>query len=449
MFETYRLGHLGTFSQSGIDKKSKDDEIPVKIVNYMDVYGNKKGVLHGEEFQEVTAPKGKFPYHLLSKGDVLITPSSETSDDIGHSAVVLEDMAQTAYSYHLVRFRPFQATKIIPEFSRFAFQARQVRAHLEKMSKGTTRKILTRKDFTTIPFMLPDLATQRQIADFLDRESARIDLLIEKKQRLVALLGEQRAAAISSAVTVGLDEDAELVTTSSQYLPRVPATWRVWRLKHLAEIRGGLTLGRQILDDVETTLTPYMRVANVQAGWLDLSDVAEIPVTEVEKLRYRLKLGDVLMNEGGDNDKLGRGAVWKSEIETCVHQNHVFAVRPHDTRYSDWISLATNARYARDFFYLHSNQSTNLASISKTNLARFPVAFPPMDEMRATLDALWQRVVKLDQISEKTDASIERLKEYRAALITAAVTGQIDVSTYAKSGTPDRRLDAIQEEMGA
>lgn len=295
----------------------------------------------------------------------------------------------------------------------------------------------------------PDLATQRQIADFLDRETARIDLLIEKKQRLVVLLGEQRAAAISSAVTVGLDDGVELVSTSSQYLPQVPVTWRVWRLKHLAEIRGGLTLGRNIADDVETTSTPYMRVANVQAGWLDLRDVAEIPVTKVEQKRYRLKDGDVLMNEGGDNDKLGRGAVWRSQINSCVHQNHVFAVRPHDTRYSDWISLATNASYARDFFYLHSNQSTNLASISKTNLARFPIALPPMDEMKATLDGLWGRVGKLDRISTKTAASIDRLKEYRSALITAAVTGQIEVQSYAKSGTPDRRLDAIQEELGA
>ena len=82
-------------------------------------------------------------------------------------------------------------------------------------------------------------------------------------------------------------------------------------------------------------------------------------------------------------------------------------------------------------------------------MARFPVAIPPLDEMRATLEILWSRVGKLDQIGDKTNASIDRLKEYRAALITAAVTGQIDVETYAKSGTPDRRLDAIQEEMGA
>ncbi|WP_458792295.1 restriction endonuclease subunit S [Yoonia sp. MH D7] len=335
-----------------------------------------------------------------------------------------------------------------PRFWFYSLLALDLAKHYYSLGGGV-RQSVKFADFPNDWIYRPDLAAQRQIADFLDRETARIELLIEKKQRLVALLGEQRSAAISSAVTVSLDDDANLVPTDSQYLPRVPASWRVWRLKHLAQIRGGLTLGRTISDSVETTQTPYMRVANVQAGWLNLNDVAEIPVTEVEKKRYQLKYGDVLMNEGGDNDKLGRGAVWKSEIEACVHQNHVFAVRLYDTRYSDWVSMATNARYARDFFYLHSNQSTNLASISKTNLARFPIALPPLDEMKAVMDTLWRRLGRLDRINRKTNASIDRLKEYRSALITAAVTGQIDVTTYAQSGTPDRRLDAIQEEMGA
>lgn len=379
---------------------------------------------------------------LVKVGDYVINSRSDRKGSGGISShdgsvslisiVMKPKGVHPRFAHHLLRSRAFQE-----EFYRWG--------HGIVADLWTTRFA----DMKNIRLYLPDLDTQKAIADFLDRETACIDQLIEKKQRLVVLLGEQRSAAISSAVTVGLDDTAELVSTGSQYLPQVPATWRVWRLKHLAEIRGGLTLGRQIPDDVEATLSPYMRVANVQAGWLDLSDVAEIPVTEVEKKRYCLRYGDVLMNEGGDNDKLGRGAVWKCEIASCVHQNHVFAVRPHDAQYSDWISLATNARYARDFFYLHSNQSTNLASISKTNLSRFPIALPPIDEMKATLRALWDRVRKLDGIGEKTKTSIDRLKEYRAALITAAVTGQIDLATWGKHGQTDRRLDEIEEAMQA
>ena len=287
-------------------------------------------------------------------------------------------------------------------------------------------------DWANIPVIVPDLASQKQIADFLDAETARIDALIEKKQRVLTAVADARFSTISRAVSVGLNADQPLVETGSPYLPRIPATWQIWRLKHLARVRGGLTLGRSVPDGVSTASTPYLRVANVQAGWIDLSDVAEIDATEAEIKRFSLRRGDVLMNEGGDNDKLGRGAVWHALFEPCLNQNHVFCVRPSDPRYSDWISMATNARYARDFFYLHSNQSTNLASISKTNVEKLPIAVPPPEEMRAVLEQLNARLDRFTAITEKVTTSINRLREYRAALITAAVTGQIDVAAHAR-----------------
>ncbi len=389
-------------------------------------------------------PESFETYQIVQPGDIIMRLTDLQNDKRSLRQGLVKERGIITSAYDALQV----ARENEPRFWAYALLALDLAKYYYSLGGGV-RQSIKFADFPNDWIQRPDLATQKSIADFLDRETARIDQLIEKKQRLVALIGEQRASAISSAVTVGVAEDADLVPTSSQYLPRVPATWRVWRLKHLAEIRGGLTLGRQIPDSLQTTLTPYMRVANVQAGWLDLSDVAETSVTDAEKKRYRLEHGDVLMNEGGDNDKLGRGAVWKSDIDTCVHQNHVFAVRPNDTRYSDWISLATNARYARDFFYLHSNQSTNLASISKTNLSRFPVALPPFEEMNAVLDVLWDRVGKLDLINAKTNNSIDRLREYRAALITAAVTGQIDVATYGNQGATDRTLNAIQDEMGA
>src|SRR6185369_301168 len=112
---------------------------------------------------------------------------------------------------------------------------------------------------------------------------------------------------------------------------------------------------------------PYLRVANVQAGHIDLSDVAKIDLPSGEVGRYLLRKGDVLMNEGGDFDKLGRGAIWQGEIEPCVHQNHVFAVRPFGVS-AEWLNAITGAAFARFFFMGRSKQSTNLASISSTNL---------------------------------------------------------------------------------
>lgn len=316
----------------------------------------------------------------------------------------------------------------------------------EKLSFGM-RYSFNRTQFENIPLLHPDLGTQKAIADFLDRETARIDQLIEKKQRLSALLAERKSAIISKAVTVGLPEHSDLETTSSRFLPRVPTGWAVTRLKHLGRIRGGLTLGRGIPEGTPTQLVPYLRVANVQAGWLDLSDVTKIEATASEIDRYSLQAGDILMNEGGDNDKLGRGAVWHAPFDPCLNQNHVFSVTPFKPEQAEWISFATNAKYARDFFYFYSNQSTNLASISKTNLSEFPVAIPPRDEMVLIFEIAKQQIGALEGLMLMTTKSIAGLGELRSALITAAVTGRIDVATWGRQGQTDRHLDQLEEKM--
>lgn len=335
-----------------------------------------------------------------------------------------------------------------PRFWAYALLALDLAKYYYSLGGGV-RQSVKFSDFPNEWIYRPDLPTQKRIAAFLDRETARIDELIAKKERLVEVLADALFSAISRAVTVGLDEETHLVDTNSKYIPKVPQGWTVWRLKHLARSFGGITLGRKLDFGEMTVSTPYLRVANVQAGWLDLSNVAKIEATEKERKRYALKAGDVLMNEGGDNDKLGRGAVWNAPFEPCITQNHVFFVRPKDTRLSKWISLATNARYARDFFYLHSNQSTNLASVSKTNLERFPIAIPPMEEMQATLSELSGRLDLMEKTMKTTRTSIDRLREYRTALITAAVTGQLDVDSYGRTGSTSATLDRIEEEMRA
>lgn len=315
-----------------------------------------------------------------------------------------------------------------------------------RISKGVrvNQWDLEHEALRNIPLMLPDIETQKAIADFLDRETARIDQLIEKKQQLIGALKSARFSLISSALTVGLEAHPALIPTGSSHLPRIPKGWVLCRLKHLAKVRGGLTLGRDVKPGEKSTATRYLRVANVQAGWLDLSDVAEIEATQSEIARYALREGDVLMNEGGDNDKLGRGAVWGAAFEPCLHQNHVFAVRPHVRHHAEWISLATNAQYARDFFYLHSNQSTNLASISKTNLEKFPIALPPMEELRRISAVVFKELERFSKISSNVALSVERLREHRSALITAAVTGQIDVSSRGRRSVSRLHPDGME-----
>jgi type I restriction enzyme, S subunit len=215
----------------------------------------------------------------------------------------------------------------------------------------------------TYPCKLPPLAEQRAIAAFLDAETARIDALVAKQEALIATLQEKRRALISHAVTKGLDPAAPMKDSGVPWLGAVPAHWEVKWLKFIAKVRTGVAKGRD-LGTHETVEVPYMRVANVQDGYLDLSDVSTITLARSELSRHLLQRGDVLMNEGGDFDKLGRGYVWSEEIKPCIHQNHVFAVRLQNPEDAYWLNLVTQTSYAKQYFISRSKQSTNLASIS-------------------------------------------------------------------------------------
>lgn len=173
-----------------------------------------------------------------------------------------------------------------------------------------------------------------------------------------------------------------------------------------------------------------MRVANVQDGYVDLSNVHTVVVSTPEAERYKLHAGDVLMNEGGDNDKLGRGTVWKGEVENCLHQNHVFAIRPNESLLPEWLALFTRSASARSYFYLYSKQSTNLASVSSSNLMSCPLPLPPKTEQHEIIEELRSRTDKLDRLTETANKSIKLLAERRSALISAAVTGKIDIRDW-------------------
>lgn len=272
------------------------------------------------------------------------------------------------------------------------------------------------------------------IAKFLDDRTARIDALIAEKERLVARLKEFQYSYSSELMTRGYSPRARLVRTSFPEIGSVPEHWTVERLKFLGEVRSGVAKGKD-LGDRNTVTLPYLRVANVQDGYVDLGEVLDIEVAESEASNYLLKKNDVLMNEGGDNDKLGRGTVWQGQIDPCIHQNHVFAVRLADPGLAEWVARFTSTDAARAYFFLRSKQSTNLASINQTNVLELPVPMPPPEERKTLLAEIQRSALATTNLIEHAVEHIARLREYRSSLISAAVTGQLDTSTF-KVSTP-------------
>lgn len=180
-------------------------------------------------------------------------------------------------------------------------------------------------------------------------------------------------------------------------------------LSSVAEVRSGIAKGKTGLNSpIEL---PYLRVANVQDGYIDLTVVKEILVEPSSILRYALQKGDVLMTEGGDIDKLGRGAVWKGQIEPCLHQNHIFAVRPNKSILdSTYLAAVAASDYGRRYFLSCAKRTTNLASINSTQLKAFPIPLPPLQEQQKIAAILTTVDDKMDVIARQI-ATTKTLKQ--------------------------------------
>lgn len=199
----------------------------------------------------------------------------------------------------------------------------------------------------------------------------------------------------------------------------VPNGWERKPLEKVAEIKTGVAKGKKGLKDpIEV---PYLRVANVQDGHIDLSEVKTIQIERHQLERYSLQVGDVLMTEGGDFDKLGRGDVWQGQIVPCLNQNHVFAVRPNkQVLLPYFLAALSGSNYGKTYFLSCAKRSTNLASINSTQLKEFPVLLPPLPEQRkiAQILSTWDRGIA------NTEKLIAASKQQKKALMQQLLTGK-------------------------
>ncbi len=200
---------------------------------------------------------------------------------------------------------------------------------------------------------------------------------------------------------------------------KAPKGWKIRTLEEVAGIQTGLSKSASRTGDF--IRLPYLRVANVQDGHFDLSEIKEIDVPKESVDRFRVAVGDLLLTEGGDFDKLGRGAIWKGAIPNCVHQNHIFVVRANESLLDRrFLAMQTQGAHGRAYFQSCSKQSTNLASINSSQLKQFPVLLAPLPEQQKIADILgtW------DDALEKLDALIVAKDRRKQTLMQQLLTGK-------------------------
>lgn len=317
--------------------------------------------------------------------------------------------------------------KLLPKFVYYALISEGGRQYFEAVAKGVGYPAVDNRDFGSYLMPLPPLPVQQRISSYLDASCSAIDAAVVAKRRQIETLEAVRKAIIQKAVTCGLDERPTLKMTGNVWMKELPFTWELVSLKRVSEIQGGLTLGK--VYEGPLIERPYLRVANVQDGHLNLQDVTTIEVPEKVAHRVALRPGDVLMTEGGDLDKLGRGTIWNGEILECLHQNHIFAIRCFKHKLlSAFLAYLTVSRFGRDYFEATGKRTTNLASTNSTKLGLFPIPLPSIEEQEKICQYLDNKLRDVTQIVNSIETQIDTLTTYRKSLIHECVTGQRRIS---------------------
>ena len=363
----------------------------------------------------------------LLKGDILIEKSGGGEKTPVGRTVVFDKSYPALYANFMDRLRC--SSLVLEKWLQFVFVTFYKNGYTKNYIKQTTG--IQNLDLTSMlaieKMPVPSIDEQRRIVEFIDNECARIDAVIERTRASIEEYKKLKQAVITQAVTKGIRPNRPMKDSKINWIGEVPSNWQVTKLKYFAIIRTGITLGKVYPAGTKLVEYPYLRVANVQGSFTDLSDVATIAVTEEEAEKYRLHEGELLMTEGGDRDKLGRGTVWHAEIDPCLHQNHVFALRTHENLLAEYVSYLSDSTVGRDYFDITANQSVHLASTNSTTILNFTIPYPPVDEQEEIVACLNRKINGINTLIAKEQRLLFELGDYKKSLIYEYVTGKKEV----------------------
>ena len=269
----------------------------------------------------------------------------------------------------------------------------------------------------------PPLEEALSIVSFIDRETAKIDDLITEQERLIELLQEKRQAVISHAVTKGLNPNAPMKDSGVEWLGEVPEHWAVAAVGYRYSIKLGKMLDtKKITGDHSGK---YLRNTDVQWESINVQDLPEMDFDPDELERYSVRNGDLLVCEGGE---VGRCAIWRNDIQTCFYQKALHRVRPlsPSTDTCEYQLFVMKMACSKGIFEANSGKAT-INHLPAEAFRKYRFAYPPKSEQLEIVSFLSERCREIDDLKMQAQKSAGLLQERRSALISAAVTGQIDV----------------------
>ena len=357
----------------------------------------------------------------LSPGDLLLSRSGT----IGRAYLAPKAADGMAFAGFLVRFRP--GPDADGRFLFYCTQSAEFQAVVERDAISSTIQNFNADRYNNLEVPLPGLDEQRAIADYLDRETARVDTLIEEQRRLIETLRERRLGVVRAGVT-GLLSGGSRGSTDA-WFGALPDDWTSARIRHDFTVVLGkmINAGKVPLEDA--VVAPYLAAGSIQPEVLVLDDSKRMTFSRTELASLDLREGDVVVVEGGAG--YGRSHYLRRDLVGWGFQNHVARLRPSTGRVDGLFATYCLKACLASGYIEANNRTATLPSLSRDVLGSIQIPVPPMVEQRRVAKYLDEQTAKIDELISETERFIELSRERRAALITAAVTGQIDVREVA------------------
>jgi type I restriction enzyme S subunit len=406
-----------------------------------------------------------------SPGDVLLT----IVGSIGRSYALSAFDGPLVFQRSVAVLHPVELSA---KFCSYQFQSPNFQRQLEEKARGTAQKGVYLGTLSNLSLRVAPLEEQDRIASEIDKQFTRLDAATAALKRVQTNLKRCRSSVLKAACEGRLvPTEAELArkegrdyeaadmliqrilrerrarweadtlakmqasgkppqddrwkqkykepsAPDTSNVPALPEGWCWSSLDQLAFVQGGITKGQKRTTE-KLRPVPYLRVANVQRGYLDLSEIKEIEATEEEIDQLKLCAGDVLFNEGGDRDKLGRGWIWENQLPLCIHQNHVFRARMALPEIEPrFVSFYANA-FGQQYFFDEGKHTTNLASLSMTNLRALPVPIPPAAEQTRIVQVLAATADAIERQQSVLCRANMKAAGLRNSVLASAFTGQL------------------------
>ena len=417
-WESRKLKFTTKFENSTIDRHVYDDEIPVSICHYPQVYNNETISLK-TELPKGTCNQKEFENFRLKKDDVLITKDSETPDDIGVPVYILDDFKNSVCGYHIAQLST-DKNQLLGGFLFRFIQSSYVNAYFETEANGITRYGLGKDSISNLIIPLPPKPEQQQIYDFLQKETKQFSNLISKSQSQINLLQEKRQALINHAVTKGLDPTVPMKDSGVEWIGEIPEHWEVRKIKHAFGKIGSGTTPSSTNESYYGDEIHWVNSGDLNDGYITETKhkITKNALDEFSTLKIYPKDTLIIALYGATIGKLGI-----LKIDSTVNQACCAITEPKKI----------NQKFL--FYWLLAYRKIIISmavgggqpNISQSTITNLRIQTPDFKEQEQIYAFLDKETKQFDNLISKSQSQIKMLQEKRQAIITAAVTGKIDV----------------------